>query len=277
MGKEVNRQIALRAATLLLSGTALLANATPAAAIVNGSVDGDAHPNVGLLAAAIPGVGIYPVCSGTLIAPTVFLSAAHCTGYLQYMRAVMYPDLVAVVTFDPAASPWGTFYSGTLYTHPLYNNSSSDPADLGVVVLDTEITDIAPAQLPSAGLLDAMNANKGLDDQLFVAAGYGAIGWYKPDYPVQGGKIWYSDFVRRWSTPGFKALNENRLHLSQNPSLDLSGTCYGDSGGPNFIGDSNVIAGTTMTGDHVCRSTNIIYRLDTPTARSFLENFLTLP
>jgi hypothetical protein len=178
MGKEVNRTIALRAATLLLSGTALLANATPAAAIINGSVDGDAHPNVGLLAAAIPGVGIYPICSGTLIAPTVFLSAAHCTGYLQYMRAVAYPDLVAVVTFDPAASPWGTFYSGALYTHPLYNKSSSDPADLGVVVLDSAITDIAPAQLPSAGLLDAMTVNKGHDDQRFVAAGFGAIGWY---------------------------------------------------------------------------------------------------
>jgi hypothetical protein len=276
MGNEVNRTIALRAASLLLSGTALLANATPAAAIINGSVDsGNTRPSVGLLVAALPGIGVMPVCSGTLIAPHVFLTAGHCTSYIQYM-ATLYPGLIPAVTFDVAASEESAFYPGTLVTHPLYNKSQSDPADLGVLYLWDEITTIAPAQLPTAGLLDSMNANKGLDDQAFVAAGYGAIGWFKPDYPVQGGKVWYSDFTRRLATPGFKAMNENRLHLSQNPSLDLSGTCYGDSGGPNFIGDTNVIAGTTMTGDHVCRSTNVIYRLDTPTARSFLENFLTL-
>jgi trypsin len=275
MGKEVNRTIALRAATLLLSGTALLANATPAAAIINGTIDGDNHANVGLLVAALPGIGVMPVCSGTLIAPQVFLTAGHCTSYIQYMGTI-YPGLIPAVTFDPAASEESMFYGGTLFTHPLYNKSQSDPADLGVLYLWDEITTIEPAQLPSAGLLDAMGS-KALDDQPFLAAGYGAIGWYKPDYPVQGGKVWYSDFRRRVSHPGFKAMNENRLHLSQNPSLDLSGTCYGDSGGPNFLGTTNVIAGTTMTGDHVCRSTNVIYRLDTPTARSFLENFLTLP
>jgi hypothetical protein len=271
MGKEVNRKIALRVATLLLSATAVLANAAPAAAIVNGAPDGDAHPNVGLLVGVIPGVGVFPVCSGTLIAPRVFLTAGHCTGYLQANGMTW-----AAVTFDSAATGLSTFHPGMLATHPLFNKSQSDPADLGVLVL-FEPVDITPAQLPSLGQLDAMNVDKGLDDQAFSAVGYGAIGWVHAEEPTPGGKEWYSDFVRRVSSPGFKALNENRLHLSQNPSLDLGGTCYGDSGGPNFIGGTNVIAGTTMTGDHVCRSTNIIYRLDTPTARSFLENFLTLP
>jgi hypothetical protein len=271
MGKEVNRKIALRAASLLLSATALLANAAPAAAIVNGELDGEGHPNVGLLVGVIPGVGVFPVCSGTLIAPTVFLTAGHCTGYLQANGMTW-----AAVTFDSQATGLSTFYPGMLVTHPMFNQSQSDPADLGVLVLFEPVT-IAPAQLPAAGQLDAMNVNRGLDDQRFTAAGYGAMGWFKPQEPVEGGKVWYSDFQRRVSSPGFRALNENRIHLSQNPSLELSGTCYGDSGGPNFIGDTNVIAGTTMTGDHVCRSTNIIYRLDTPTARSFLENFLTLP
>ena len=59
------------------------------------------------------------------------------------------------------------------------------------------------------------------------------------------------------------------------------GTCYGDSVGPNFLGagasETNIIAGTTVTGDTPCRETNVDYRLDTPSARSFLGQFVTLP
>lgn len=52
---------------------------------------------------------------------------------------------------------------------------------------------------------------------------------------------------------------------------------YGDSGGPNFLGDSDVVAATTITGDAVCRSTNVTYRLDTPAARAFLSRFIAVP
>ena len=67
------------------------------------------------------------------------------------------------------------------------------------------------------------------------------------------------------------------LRASMNASTGDGGTCYGDSGGPNFLGSSDVIAATTITGDAVCRSTNVIYRLDTTSARSFLGQFVTLP
>jgi secreted trypsin-like serine protease len=55
------------------------------------------------------------------------------------------------------------------------------------------------------------------------------------------------------------------------------GTCYGDSGGPNFLGTSQAIAAITITGDAVCRSTNVVYRLDTESARGFLPQYVTLP
>jgi hypothetical protein len=59
------------------------------------------------------------------------------------------------------------------------------------------------------------------------------------------------------------------------------GTCYGDSGGPNFLGagstETPIVAATTITGDAVCRSTNVVYRLDAPGAREFLARFVTLP
>jgi hypothetical protein len=62
-----------------------------------------------------------------------------------------------------------------------------------------------------------------------------------------------------------------------NPSTGNGGTCYGDSGGPNFLGTSQIIAGITITGDAVCRSTNVVYRLDTESARAFLSQYVTLP
>jgi hypothetical protein len=67
------------------------------------------------------------------------------------------------------------------------------------------------------------------------------------------------------------------LRISMNPSTGNGGTCYGDSGGPNFLGDTNVIAAITITGDAVCRATNVDYRLDTASARAFLADYVTLP
>ena len=79
------------------------------------------------------------------------------------------------------------------------------------------------------------------------------------------------------ATSTFEALNKTWLRLSQNPATGDSGTCFGDSGGPNFLDTSTMIAGITITGDSVCRSTNVTYRLDTPSARTFLANFVALP
>ena len=40
------------------------------------------------------------------------------------------------------------------------------------------------------------------------------------------------------------------------------GTCFGDSGGPNFVGSSNVIAGVTSFGLNItCGGTGGVYRV----------------
>jgi hypothetical protein len=66
-----------------------------------------------------------------------------------------------------------------------------------------------------------------------------------------------------------------------NPRLSDGGTCFGDSGGPNFLGagatETNILAATTITGDFMCRATNVVYRLDTESARSFLGQYIQLP
>ncbi len=87
--------------------------------------------------------------------------------------------------------------------------------------------------------------------------------------------------TREYATSTFNAVGPSYLHLSQNPATGNGGTCYGDSGGPNFLGagptETNIIAGITITGDAVCRATNVVYRLDTESARAFLSQYVTLP
>jgi hypothetical protein len=122
--------------------------------------------------------------------------------------------------------------------------------------------------LPTLGQLDSLP-----NDQPIVAVGYGA----QAVVQSQGGKSFQYADIRYVATGTFTTLTQVYLKASMNPSHGDGGTCYGDSGGPNFIGDTNVIGGTTITGDFYCRSTNVTYRLDTPVARSFLAQYVTLP
>jgi hypothetical protein len=84
---------------------------------------------------------------------------------------------------------------------------------------------------------------------------------------------------RMYSFSSFDALNNTYLRLSQNPSTGDGGTCFGDSGGPNFLTVRGVrtLVGITITGDSVCRATNVTYRTDSAPARAFLSSFVVLP
>ena len=142
----------------------------------------------------------------------------------------------------------------------------------GDEVLDA--CDCTPASLPGPGLLDQMAAKNGLKRQEFVAVGYGLSERAKngPSAPQ-----FRDTTFRRVATATFRSLDPNWLPLSQNPATGDGGTCYGDSGGPNFLAAPQVIAALTVTGDAYCRATNVTFRLDTPAARSFLAGFVTLP
>jgi len=239
--------------------TALLAlTVAPAHAITNGTADGDGHPNVGgLVAAKAYSDGTWLYCSGTLISPTVFLTAAHCAE----------GDRVRV-TFDTAYEDGDTVYKGTFHADPAYNQAQSDPHDIAVVVLDKSVKGITPARLPKAGSLSKLAG-----DQQFTSVGYGA---YEVTNQPGGHQYLYND-VRMTATGTLNSINPAWLRISMNPSTGNGGTCYGDSGGPNFLGSSDILAATTITGDAICRSTNVVYRLDTAAARAFLSQYVTLP
>lgn len=141
--------------------------------------------------------------------------------------------------------------------------------DIAVIVLDRPVTGITPARLPTAGLLDQL----ALRSQRFVAVGYGTVREDKTGGP----QSFFFDAQRRFARQGFLSLTKSWLKLSMNPSTGSGGTCYGDSGGPHFLGSSNVVVSITVTGDRFCRATDVTYRLDTPWARAFLSQFVTLP
>ncbi|HEX2294009.1 MAG TPA: trypsin-like serine protease [Actinomycetota bacterium] len=245
---------------ILLAGiAAALLVAAPAGAITNGTPDGSAHPNVGgLVADEAYSDGTWIYCSGTLISPTIFLTAAHCADDGATVR----------VTFDTAYVDGDKVYTGTFEADPAYNQAQSDTHDIAVVVLDKAVKGIAPAKLPSAGSLSNLTGS-----QKFVSVGYGA---YEVTNGPGGHEYLYND-VRMKATGTLNSINATWLRISMNPSRDDGGTCYGDSGGPNFLGTTNVIASITITGDAVCRATNVTYRLDTESARAFLSQYVTLP
>jgi V8-like Glu-specific endopeptidase len=250
----------MRRVIALAAAAAALMVAAPAGAITNGTADGSRHPNVGgLVAATQYSDGTWIYCSGTLISPTVFLTAAHCgEGESDRVR----------VTFDTAYQAGDKVYTGTFHADPAYNQSQSDPHDIAVVVLDKAVKGISPAKLPAAGSLSGLSGS-----QQFTSVGYGA-------YEVTngpGGHQYLYDDVRMVATGTLNSVNEAWLRISMNPSTGNGGTCYGDSGGPNFLGSSNIGAAITITGDSVCRSTNVDYRLDTASARAFLSQYVQLP
>jgi V8-like Glu-specific endopeptidase len=235
-----------------------------AGAITNGVPDGNGHPEVGaLLAQQAFSDGTWEECTGTLISPTVFLTAAHCDEGVSRVA----------VTFDTSYSaPKGTTYWGTWHADPAYNQAQGDPHDIAVVVLDKAVKGIEPALLPKADSLAGLTGA-----QQFTSVGYGA----QSVSSGPGGHTFNYADIRYVATGTLNSETQTWLRVSQNASTGNGGTCYGDSGGPNFLGagatETRIVAGTTITGDFYCRSTNVDFRLDTPAARAFLGAFVALP
>ena len=259
-----------------LAGAAALVVAAPSGAITFGQLDGNRHPNVGAVFAdydpTVPGLDL--LCSGTLISRTAFLTASHCTVFLPDVGVGAHDIWV---TFDPRASdengsplPGTRLLRGTYHTNPEYGTDGfADLHDIAVIVLDAPYTAAAPAQLPTLNYLNTL----ALKNQRFVAVGYGTV----RDEKERGPNAFFFDGVRRFAEQGFHALTKSWLKLNMNPSTGSGGTCYGDSGGPHFLGSTNLIVSVTVTGDTACRATDVTYRLDTASARRFLGQFVTLP
>jgi hypothetical protein len=265
--------------TLLFATTALalLLVSSRVKAITYGQIDSNnTYSNVGAFIVKSPTGEIYPICTGTLITSNVFLTASHCT---QYFTDVLAPQgYTAYVSFDKSI-PFGSLTTTKtkllavkyVVTNPNYNQSQSDSGDIGVLILQSNVKGITPATLPTCGLLDQLAAQNGLKSAIFTAAGYGL-----QNRVVGHGVPYFQDvnpIPRMYSFSSFNSLNGGYIRLSQNPATGNGGTCFGDSGGPNFltVNGQQILVAITITGDSVCQSTNVDYRLDTPSAQGFLS------
>ncbi len=186
----------------------LLVLPSVANAITDGAPDGSGHPNVGALIADVPGAGLQVLCSGTLISPDVFLTAGHCTAQLPDLGVdSVYVSLDA--TLDRTTR---TLRPGRFVTDPSFDPGRKDPHDLGVVLLESPVEGVVPAQLPRSGELGSL----ALADVSFTNVGYGyydLAGRGKPQLGFDG--------VRRVSTSTYAGLDASMLKLSQDPGARL--------------------------------------------------------
>lgn len=255
--------VAATAATLLF-----LTVTTPAQAITDGVPDGDGHPHVGLMVAQTADGDPLWRCSGTLISPTLYLTAGHCTFGAEKVE-IWFDDDVR----DAAAHgyPETGEVSGTPYTHPEYDDANFWLHDLGMVVLDEPVILDEYGTVPGLNELDAYKTKK--KDISFTAVGYGL----QKSFPDAAAWKTQAERLRMVSYPKLISINtgytgEGSMILSNN--AHTGGTCSGDSGGPNFIGSTNVIAGVTSFGKNsTCAGTGGVYRIDRADDLAWIATF----
>jgi hypothetical protein len=276
------RVVAAPIAAALIMAASL---AAPATAITDGYPDQDGHPYVGLMVAKDASGNPMWRCSGTLLSSTVFLTAGHCTygaAEVEIWFDSGYPTPIPRDPSYPAAGPntcegidgypCSGDATGSPYVHPQYNPAAFFLYDLGVVVLDSEWdTGGAYGALPALDQLDALKPSR---KTTFTAVGYGLQKSF-PDAAAWKDAALRTRMVARphllqINVPGFTG--DFSLLLSNNAAT--GGTCFGDSGGPNFLGTSNVVAAVTSFGiNSNCAGTGGVYRVDRADDLDWLATF----
>jgi hypothetical protein len=229
-----------------------------ASAITYGELDGDGHPYVGLMVAQTANGAPLWRCSGTLLSPTLFLTAGHCTE-APTAHVEIWFDADVESGIPANGYPFTGDVSGTPYTHPQYDPNAFYLYDLGVVVLDEPMEMDEYGVLPELNVLDRMARRRGLQDVTFTAVGYGLQRINPVFVEAERVRMLATPHLVQINAPGFTG--DYSLLLSNNAST--GGTCFGDSGGPNFIGTSNVVGGVTSFGlNGTCGGTGGVYRVD---------------
>jgi len=248
---------------------------SPVGAITDGELDGEGHPHVVLLIMDVGGAPMWR-CSATLLSPTVVLTAGHCvsnypdepaTGFRIFTEA----DVENGDNTYPYAGGPNSVEAVTWAAHPLYETAPFWYHDVGVVILEEPVYLDEYGELPELDQLDVMKTKRGRQDTTFTAVGYGLQRINPVFYEGERIRMYAEPRLIQINTPGFTG--DFSLLLSNNHST--GGTCFGDSGGPNFLGDSNVVAGVTSFGlNGNCAGTGGVFRMDRQDVLDFVSPFL---
>lgn len=250
-----------------------------ASAVTDGEKDGNGHPYVVLLLMEVNGAPAFR-CSGTLLSATVLLTAGHCAGApgeFSGMRVFTESDVQAGVgtTNNYPFAGSNSVEAVSWAAHPLYPTAPFFVHDVGVVILQAPGVVLSEyGKLPSLNQLDAMKTKRGLKDLTFTSVGYGL----QQSFPDAASWKEHNSRTRYVAHPRLIQINggivgDFSLLLSNN--ANTGGTCFGDSGGPNFIGDSNVVGGVTSFGmNGNCAGTGGVFRVDRQDVLDFVKSFL---
>ncbi len=257
----------------LLAFVLILGTVGMVGAVTDGEQDGNGHPYVGIMVAQDEDGNPMWRCSGTLIAPKVFLTAGHCTeAPAAHVEIWFDADVESGVPGN--GYPYKGQVGGTPYTHPSYNPDAFYLYDLGVVVLDKKVKMKQYGVLPELDSLDNLGPGA---DTIFTAVGYGL----QQSFPDAAAWKEHNVKVRMVAYPHLIQINggivgDSSLLLSNN--AHTGGTCFGDSGGPNFVGNTNIVGGVTSFGmNSTCAGTGGVYRVDRADDLEWLATFGVTP
>ena len=293
----------LRIALLGVVAALLLATAAPASAITYGQLDNGEHPYVGFMIFFDPTEPGWFSCSGTLLSSTVFLTAGHCTFNIgndgEHVGTSGGNDVW--VTFDdmevlagwPARADYPTeedlyiarsdwlnenpdYIKATAYPNPAYDNFAEFPdnRDVGVVVLDEAASVGTFGNLAPLGTIDGLaKLPQNRNDALIETVGYGiqSIQPHPMDVETR-----YKSTSRIVSVNG-NASKDGNVHTLNNPSAvgGRGGSCFGDSGGPLLVNDTNLVVAVVSYGfSATCHGADYSWRVDTQASYDFILPFL---
>lgn len=269
-------------ASLAALAVALLVSVVPAGAVTDGELDGNGHPGVVLLLMEVGGEPAFR-CSATLLSATVVLTAGHCTNNFPDdpytgMRVFTESDVqsgIGITNNYPFASPPNSVEAVSWAAHPLYETAPFFVHDVGVVILQAPGVTGLPASaygvLPGLNSLDALKPNR---STTFDSVGYGL----QKSFPTAAAWKNVANRTRMIAHPQLVQINTGfvgdfSLLLSNN--ANTGGTCFGDSGGPNFLAGTNVVAGVTSFGlNRPCGGTGGVFRMDRQNVLDFVNAYL---